>query len=177
VSRQVRPRAMRAMGRAGSADVFGALLGALAIVLGSAVVGVVVNHVSPRGIPLLPEPGSEELYLPPGVESLTVEGAYADFGAEGALFLDARPPEEYAEAHIPGSLNLPVEDYETHFLDIADQVEEAAKIVVVCSGIECADSIQVAERLLEAVEGPIYVVEDGWRAWEEAGYPVEEPER
>lgn len=48
---------------------------------------------------------------------------------------------------------------------------------MVCSGIECADSIQVAERLLEAVEGQIYVVEDGWRAWEEAGYPVEEPDR
>jgi rhodanese-related sulfurtransferase len=173
----VRPRAMRAMGRRGSADVVGALLGALAIVLGSAVVGVVVNHISPRGIPVLPEPGSEELYLPPGVESLTVEEAYADFEAEKALFLDARPPEEYEEAHIPGSLNLPPTEYEEHFLDAMAEIEGSEKIVVVCSGIECADSIQVAERLLEAVEGPIYVVEDGWRAWEEAGYPMEEPDR
>ena len=174
----MRPRAMRAMGRAGSADVCGALLGALAIVLGSAVVGVVVNHVSPRGIPVLPEPGEHELYLPPGVESLAVEEAYADFEAEAALFLDARMPEEYEEAHIPGALNLPPDNYEERFLDAMEAIEGAGKIVVVCSGIECADSIQVAERLLEAVEEPIYVVEDGWRAWKEAGYPVEEePER
>ena len=156
---------------------FGALLGALAIVLGSAVVGVVVNHVSPRGIPVMPEPGSEELYLPPGVESLAVEAAYADFEAEAALFLDARPADAYEAAHIPGSLNLPPDNYEERFLDAMEAIEGAEKIVVVCSGIECADSIQVAERLLEAVEGPIYVVEDGWRAWKEAGYPVEEPER
>jgi len=158
--------------RAGSSDILGALIGALAIVLGSATVGMVANYVSPRGIPIFPKPGGQELYLPPGVASLTVEEAYTDFEAKSAVFLDARSAEEYEEAHIPGSLNLPLEDFEERFLDHVDEIEAASKVIVICQGIECSDSIQVAERLLEAVEGPIHVVEDGWRAWEEAGYPV-----
>ncbi len=157
----------------GSSEILAALLGAAAIVLGSATVGVVVNHFSPRGIPLFPQPGEQQLHLPPGVESLALEDAYIAFDENSALFVDARPPEEYAEQHIPGAVNVPPTDFEAHFLDWADEIETATRIVVICAGIECSDSIQVAERLLEIVDGPVYVIEEGWRAWQDAGYPAQ----
>lgn len=160
--------------RAGSGDALGALLGALAIVVSAAVLGVVVNHVSAKGIPIFPEPGEEQLYLPPGVLALTAAEAYAVFEAGSALFLDARYPEEYAEGHIPGALNFPPDDFEEHFLDLIDEIEAAPKLVISCESVECSDSTQLAERLLEAVEVPVYVLEDGWRAWQEAGYPSKE---
>ncbi len=172
-SHRLRRRPHRSGGRA---DLGGVLAGALAIVVGSAALGVVVNHFSPRGIPLLAEHSAEApvFDLPAGMVSLSPAEAEAAFRAGSALFLDARPPEEYAEGHIPGALSLPAGDFEDHFLDLADLVEEAEAIVVYCGGVECSEAMEVAERLLETGRTEVGVFERGWRAWGEAGGPVRE---
>jgi rhodanese-related sulfurtransferase len=152
----------------------GVLLGAVGIALGSATLGIAVNHWSPRGIPVLPRPGEERLPLPPGVQALSLAEAGAAFESGSALFVDARCPEEYEEEHIPGAVNVPRDEYEEWVLDVADQIESAPAVVVYCSGDDCGDAIEVAERLLEIREGPIDVIEVGWEAWEEAGYATAE---
>jgi rhodanese-related sulfurtransferase len=162
----------------GRADLGGVILGALAILVGSAALGVVVNHVSPQGVSLLAAHSDDAeappLELPAGLSSLPLDQAQAMFESESALFIDARPPEEYGEGHIPGARNLPAYEFEEYFLDLMDLVEEAATVVVYCGGVECSDSIQVAERLLEIGHSDIRVFENGWRAWSEAGGPVNE---
>jgi rhodanese-related sulfurtransferase len=152
------------------------LLGALAIVIGSAALGMVVNHLSPRGVPLLAEYSETELTLslPPGISGLTLEEVRVEHEFGSTLFLDARAPEEYEEGHIPGALSLPAYEFEEYFLDLMDVVEEADSIVVYCAGGECADGIELAERLLEAGRTDIQLFEKGWRAWREAGDPVRE---
>ena len=173
-------RARRA--EAGRAPLTGALLGALALVVGSAALGLAVNHFSPRGIPILPPPAEAQrdgpalpqFPMPPGVTAMTAEEAHAAFTNGSALFLDARDPQEYAESHIPGALNLPPQDFETVFPDLYDQVESAPSLIVYCQGVECGDAVEVAERLVEIVSQPISVLEPGWRSWREAGYPATE---
>jgi rhodanese-related sulfurtransferase len=163
-----------------AAELARVLLGALALLIGSAAIGIAVNHFSPRGIPVFPV-GQElaaaqaftvSIPLPPGLKPVGLADAKKAFDDAAALFLDARPSDEYAEAHVPGAVNLPPSRFEERFPDLADRVEKAPIIIVYCSGAECSDSIEVAERLEEAGNYTIQVLEAGWRAWAEAGYPT-----
>jgi len=159
------------------------LLGALAIALASAILGLVVNHLSPRRIPLLPRPTrggaglslpSPAVPLPPGLVAMTLEQARAAFDAQSALFLDARKPEEYEQGHIPGARNLPPRGFEDRYLEVAEAVEAATSVVVYCEGVECSDAIETGERLLETGRKQVYIFESGWRAWVGARGPVRE---
>jgi len=154
------------------------IVGALALVIGSAVLGVVVNQVSPRGIPLLSTPADADSpatpALPKGIRSVDLPEARSAFDEHAALFLDARSPEDYAEGHVSGALSLPAYEFDARFPEIADRVEEAQSIVVYCDGVECSDSIHVAERLVEYGFSDVSVFESGWRAWAESGAPVSE---
>lgn len=161
---------------AGQSSLAGVLAGALGLLIASAALALAVNHFSRRGIPLLPKAGrgdqaEAKLPLPPGVRAMTREQAYAAFVGRSALFLDGRTPEEYAEGHIPGALNLPADEFESHFLDISEQVEAAPALITYCLSLECGEGVEIAERLREIVSQPIYVYERGWEAWKEAGYP------
>jgi rhodanese-related sulfurtransferase len=161
----------------GRSTIGSVLLGAVVIVVASALLGIVANRLSPRGIPLLP-PSAEAsgetppLALPAGVLGIGLEDALAAFHARSALFIDARPENEYAEAHIPGAVNIPPYSFEDRYLELMEQVEEASTIVVYCSGVECSDSIEVAERLLEIGRADVRIFEQGWRAWVGAGGPA-----
>ena len=42
-----------------------------------------------------------------GVQTLNLSQAYAIFQGGRALFVDARDPDEYAELHVAGAVNLP----------------------------------------------------------------------
>ena len=158
--------------RRGSADLGGVLVGALAIVLGSAALGILVNHFSPRGIPIFGQGEELQLPLPPGVEAMTMEQARTAWEAKSAVFVDARVPQEFEAAHVPGALNLPPGEFEVRYPDLAEQVEAASTVIVYCEGMECGDSIFVAERLREIYQGAIFVVERGWPAWVAGGYPL-----
>ncbi len=168
---------------AGQRHLTGVLVGALALVVGSAAVGVAVNHFSPRGIPLLPESrGGEEapavvLALPAGVGGVGLAEARDAFESGSALFLDARPPGEYAESHLPGALNLPPREFDDYFAQVVERVEEAERLIIYCEGVECSDAIEVAERLIEFGFSEVYVFEPGWRAWVDAGGPSAEGSR
>ena len=157
-------------------DLGGILLGALGIVAAGAALGMAVNQCSPRGIPLLPSATEQApaRSLPAGIVGMNLEEAQAAFEGQSALFIDARTPEEYAEGHVPGALNLPTYEFEERFPGLADLVEEAPSVILYCDGMECSDSLQVAERLIEVGCESVHVFEPGWRAWKDSGGPVNE---
>ncbi|MEN6408997.1 MAG: rhodanese-like domain-containing protein, partial [Anaerolineaceae bacterium] len=39
-------------------------------------------------------------------------------GQGNAVFVDVRSPESYAEAHIPGSVNIPIDVFETRWKEM-----------------------------------------------------------
>ena len=154
------------------------IVGALALVIGSAVLGVVVNQVSPRGIPLFSTTAAADSppapALPKGMRGVDLPEARSAFDEHAALFLDARSAEDYAEGHVPGALSLPTHEFDARFPEIAERVEGAQSIIVYCDGVECSDSIHVAERLVEYEFSDVSVFESGWRAWVESGAPISE---
>ncbi|MCS6856434.1 MAG: rhodanese-like domain-containing protein [Sandaracinaceae bacterium] len=63
--------------------------------------------------------------------------------SEGAVLLDVRTPAEYAEGHLPGAINIPVQELEAR----TNELPKGSRIVVYCrSGARSAR----AKSLLEA---------------------------
>lgn len=89
-------------------------------------------------------------------------------GGPGFILLDARAPERYAQAHVPGAFNLP------HHLISAETTAgfpRGVLIVTYCDGVGCNASTRAALKLAElgfAVKEMVGGL-DGWRR---DGHPV-----
>jgi rhodanese-related sulfurtransferase len=143
------------------------LLRSVAIVLAGALLGLLWNVGSGRGIAL----GANVLVR---AEDEIVEAREAKARLDrGALFLDARPIEFYRMAHVPGALPLPEEGFDAAFVKIEAELRSRFDLVVYCSGFGCEASHIVARRLRErGIQAAI--LHEGWPAWTDAGYPVRE---
>lgn len=82
--------------------------------------------------------------------------------------LDVRPPEEYRAGHLPGAINVPLNELESHL----DELEPGREVVAYCRGPHCILAFEAVARLrkqgLTAAR-----LEDGFPEWKQAGLPVE----
>jgi rhodanese-related sulfurtransferase len=85
-----------------------------------------------------------------------------------ALWVDARPSEEFERDHIPGAVLLN-EDRWSELLPqfLEKQWSPEKKIVVYCSAESCNLAEDVARRLREEAKLPneIRILKGGWEAW------------
>jgi len=82
--------------------------------------------------------------------------------------IDVRPPEEYAQGHIAGALNIPLEKLKKQLKTLPRDRE----IVAYCRGPWCVLSYEAVARLRKAgIEARR--LEDGLPEWRRAGLPVE----
>jgi rhodanese-related sulfurtransferase/DNA-binding transcriptional ArsR family regulator len=82
--------------------------------------------------------------------------------------LDVRPPEEFASGHVPGALNIPVEQ-------LARKLRELPKgkeVIAYCRGPFCLMSFE-AVQLLRKKGIKARRLQDGMPEWRTAGLPVE----
>jgi len=108
-----------------------------------------------------------------GVKTVNLAQAYALFQPGQALFIDARPADEFNELHVPKSLNIPPDRVET---GVAEKVAGLAKdqeIVVYCGQVSCDLALKVAEKLQALGFTRVSAYIGGFRAWDEAGYPAD----
>lgn len=79
--------------------------------------------------------------------------------------VDVRSPQEFAEAHIPGAVNVPMEEVEARL----DDITRSTEVVLVCqsgtrAGLTCD--------LIRHEREHLHVLEGGTQAWLDAGHPV-----
>lgn len=87
---------------------------------------------------------------------------------QGAVLLDVREPYEYQEAHVPGSVHVPLGQLKTRLQEI--RALGAKPVAVICrSGNR---SSVAAELLMQAGLTNVYNVQGGMIAWEKAALPV-----
>jgi phage shock protein E len=84
---------------------------------------------------------SEPAQAPPAPASTSAAPAAKDPAtarkliAEGAVVLDVRSPEEFAEAHLPSAVNIPVDDVTARVAEIDKLVggDKSRPVVVYCA--------------------------------------------
>jgi rhodanese-related sulfurtransferase len=111
-----------------------------------------------------------------GVKTINLAQAYALFQQGRALFIDARPPDEYAELHVPKALNLPPSLIKADGAKILAGIPKDQEIVVYCSQASCDLSLEVAEKLQALGFTHVQAFMGGFRVWDEAGYPADTSE-
>jgi len=95
------------------------------------------------------------------------------FSEQAALFIDARYEEEYAGGHIKGAINLPWDDVQTRFPDIAGAIPRDRVIITYCDGETCYQSHSLAVFLREKGFKDVRELVNGWTLWRDASLPVE----
>jgi rhodanese-related sulfurtransferase len=92
------------------------------------------------------------------------------------LFLDARRTDVYRSGHIAGARSMSVweADLDGKLLALSQEGRDPkAPLVAYCSGGDCEDSHQLAERLWSIGFNDVLVYRDGFPDWEKRGWPVE----
>ena len=84
--------------------------------------------------------------------------------------LDVRPEEEFQLGHLPGAVNIPVEELEQRLVDLPRDQE----IIAYCRGIYCALSVDAVMALRRRGYDANRLA-DGFPDWVEAGLQVEMP--
>jgi len=81
--------------------------------------------------------------------------------------LDVRPPEEFAQGHLAGALNVPLDRLQERLRDLPPDRE----VVAYCRGPWCVLSFEAVARLREAGFAARRL-QDGLPEWRRAGLPV-----
>jgi rhodanese-related sulfurtransferase len=108
-----------------------------------------------------------------GVKTVNLAQAYALFQEGRALFIDSRPPEEYAELHIPKALNITPSMLTASGAEKVAGLAKDREIVVYCGQVSCDLSLRVAEKLQALGFTRVMAYMGGFRAWDQAGYPAD----
>jgi rhodanese-related sulfurtransferase/biotin operon repressor len=84
-----------------------------------------------------------------------------------ATVIDVRPAEEFAQGHVPGALNIPLDQLEQRLWEIPADREAVAY----CRGPWCVLSFEAVARL-RAVGLRARRLDEGWPEWRKAGLPA-----
>lgn len=138
-------------------------------------IALIVNQFRSDGISLWPspEPKASFEFVSNDDRALSIKEAAKKFQEKGTLFLDARAPEDYRAGHIAGALNLPVHQFDQHFLYVVKQMEACRIIITYCDGIDCAQGCDLASTLKEMGFEKVYFLVNGWSEWISQGLPTE----
>jgi rhodanese-related sulfurtransferase len=109
-----------------------------------------------------------------GIKTLNLDTAHSVWQTGQTLIIDARPAQDYLELHVPGAVNLPPESWAnlTEPPKIVGLSQER-QILIYCSQESCDDSLKLATKLQNLGFNRVMAFTGGFRAWDEAGYPVD----
>jgi rhodanese-related sulfurtransferase len=144
------------------------LCGCVWIGLLSLLLGLGLNALRASPIPLIPP------FLHATYHEITPEECRALAQEGKLLYLDSRSNGQYKEAHISRALNLPVKDFAAlHAL----LPLEGRWIVIYGQGWGRPTEKELAFLFNRAGGGRIRILQGGFRAWTDKGYPVERRRR
>ncbi len=100
----------------------------------------------------------------PASELVTVDQARS--WGDGAIWVDARPDEEFSRDHVPGAFSLNEDHWNELLAQFLPNLSPDKKVVVYCSAESCNAAREVAKRLRdEAQLTEVFVLQGGWEGW------------
>ena len=147
----------------------------LALVILSAVAALAVNALRADRLPLVGDWSVAARITTSTGERMDISLNEAEklFFTDAAMFIDARPEEEYARGHIRNARSLPWHEVDLKFMGVTEALDLETPIVTYCDGETCELSHNLALFLREAGFLNTRVLVNGWTLWQQAGLPVE----
>jgi rhodanese-related sulfurtransferase len=94
-----------------------------------------------------------------------------EIAAGNVVVLEALPANYYADGHIPGALNMPLDDVDALAATLVP--DRTTPVVTYCTGASCPNSRIAAEHLRKLGYTNVRAFEEGKQGWTEAGLPLE----
>ena len=100
----------------------------------------------------------------PASELVTVDQARS--WGNGAIWVDARPDEEFARDHVPGAFSLNEDHWNELLPQFLPNWSPGKKVIVYCSAESCNAARDVAKRLRDELQlTEVFVLQGGWEEW------------
>jgi rhodanese-related sulfurtransferase len=100
----------------------------------------------------------------PASELVTVDQARS--WGDSAIWVDARPDEEFSRDHVAGAFSLNEDHWNELLAQFLPNLSPDKKVVVYCSAESCNAAREVAKRLRdEAQVKDVFVLQGGWEEW------------
>ncbi len=103
-------------------------------------------------------------------KAIKLDFAYKLF-KQKVQFIDSRSPEEFAEGHIKGAINIPFYGSE-NYLNVINRLNKNEMIVTYCSSAECDISTLSGDELFKMGFKKVYVFVGGYDEWTKYNYPT-----
>lgn len=147
---------------------------AIVILSIAAVAALSVNHFRSSPLPLIGDWSVDARLATPSGRKLAIllEEAKTLHQSGSAVFLDARPGEDYEKGHIAGARSLPWSEAERMVMDVVGDVADETPMIAYCDGDTCNLSKDLALFLDSLGYTRVYVLVNGWSVWQENGLPV-----
>jgi len=87
-----------------------------------------------------------------------------------SILVEALPPDQFRERHLPGAINIPTEQIRNRALELMPNKD--TEIIVYCAGPACHASRQAADELTTMGYVNVRHYVGGKEDWMQAGLPV-----
>ena len=143
---------------------------------------VIVNQLSPVGIPLMGQwdlakgvihANPDSAHLNDRLEIDNIEVAKLIYDGAKTLFVDARSVADYEAGHVKGAVSLSLNDFDAYIEGFINRYPPEQPIVTYCSGRTCEDSHRLEQLLFDNGYVNVSVFIDGYPGWKAEGYPIE----
>lgn len=148
---------------------------AFLIVVVASAIALAINELRESGLPVAKAWSYADFLNRTGTADLSIalDHSIALYEKAGALFLDARTPEEFRAGHINGAVNLSWDQFTEHFDPVMKGVSRDAIIIAYCDGKGCSLGKDLATDLRdEGFRNARHLV-NGLTVWRENGMPID----
>jgi rhodanese-related sulfurtransferase len=145
------------------------------IVLVAVAIALISNHFRSSPLQWVGDWSQEaRLTSPSGRQmAISLDEAKVLHLSKGAVFMDARPLEEFTNGHIQGAKSLPWQEAEQRVMDVIADLPNDAVIITYCDGDTCDLSKELALFLENLGFSKVRILVNGWTVWQHARLPIE----
>ena len=141
------------------------------LLLLAGVLAVGINLFHPRRIPWTQDWSNivEAKAQKAGIRVIPLSLALQIQQKNGAIFIDARPSDEFAGGHIPHAHSLPFQALDDHFEEIGTLIDTHKPLIVYCTNRDCDDALLLAIELQAMGAENLQLYIDGFEVWKRYG--------
>ena len=145
------------------------------IVLAAAAIALISNQFRSSPLPLVGSWSQEARLMSPSGRQMVISLDEANklYQSHGAVFMDARPLEDFNKGHIQGAISLPWHEAEQRVMGVTADMADDTVIIAYCDGDTCNLSKDLAMFLENLGFTKVRILVNGWTVWHDAGLPVD----